>query len=140
MVKEGLQHIPKLDDIDKKVNTLVIIDDMVLDKDQSKVEKYYMMCRKKNVSIIYLSQSYYRVPKFIRVNANELILIKVPSERDLKLILSESAMGIDKEVLLRMYNDLTKEKFNALIIDFNAPPEKRYIHNFMEIVDVDKYK
>ena len=99
-----------------------------------------MMCRKKNVSIIYLSQSYYRVPKFIRVNANELILIKVPSERDLKLILSESAMGIDKEVLLRMYNDLTREKFNALIIDFNAPPEKRYIHNFMEIVDVEKYK
>ena len=140
MVKEGLQHIPKLDDIDKKINTLVIIDDMVLDKDQSKVEKYYMMCRKKNVSIIYLSQSYYRVPKFIRVNANELILIKVPSERDLKLILSESAMGIDKEVLLRMYNDLTREKFNALIIDFNAPPEKRYIHNFMEIVDVEKYK
>ena len=99
-----------------------------------------MMCRKKNVSIIYISQSYYRTPKFIRINANELILLKVSGEKDLRMILGEGAMGLDKDQLQNMYNDITKDKFNSLIIDMNASPEERYVKNFMEIIDVEKYK
>ena len=139
-VKEGLSHLPKLEDFDKSVNHLIIIDDLVLTKDQTRIEQNYMMCRKKNVSIIYISQSYYRTPKFIRINANELILLKVSGEKDLRMILGEGAMGLDKDQLQNMYNDITKDKFNSLIIDMNASPEERYVKNFMEIIDVDKYK
>jgi hypothetical protein len=138
-VKEGLSHLPKLEDIDKSVNHLIIIDDLVLTKDQSRIETYYMMCRKKNVSIMYISQSYYRTPKFIRINANELILLKVSGEKDLRMILSEGAMGLDKDQLTAMYNDITKEKFCSLIVDMNASPEERYVKNFMEVIDVSKY-
>ena len=139
-VSEGLETLPELTKFDKKENHLVIIDDLVLAKNQTEVEKYYMMCRKKNVSIIYISQSYYRCPKFIRSNANELILLKLSGDRDIKMILSEGSMGVSKEQLMRMYADITNERFNALIIDIAAPPEKRFIKNFTEIIDVNDYK
>jgi len=140
IVDEGLHKLPKLDSFDKSVNHLIIIDDLVLAKDQTRIEQYYMMCRKKNVSIIYISQSYYRCPKFIRSNANELILLKLSGERDIKMILNEGAAGLSRDQLLRMYNDITSVKFNSLTIDMGAPPEERYIKNFLDVIDVSKYK
>ena len=41
-VKEGIQNIPPLDKMDKKENHLVCFDDLVLAKDQSAIENYYI--------------------------------------------------------------------------------------------------
>jgi ABC-type dipeptide/oligopeptide/nickel transport system ATPase component len=135
VIKEGLSNLPPLKDFDKSVNHLVIVDDMVLSTDQSRVESYYMACRKKNVSIFYLSQSYYRIPKFIRQNANWTILLKLSGERDIKMVLAEAAMGISKDTLLNMYNTITDQKFNSVLINMDAPRDGRYMKNFMEVIN-----
>jgi len=67
-IKEGVHSTPKLDDMDKKYNHLVVWDDLVLSKDLKGVENYYMRARKQNCSVVFLSQSYYDIPKFIRKN------------------------------------------------------------------------
>ena len=50
-IKEGLENTPQLDKFDKDENHLVIFDDLVLAKDLSKVENYYIRARKLNVSV-----------------------------------------------------------------------------------------
>jgi hypothetical protein len=60
--------LPDLDKFDKEVASLVVIDDMMLDKNQDKVLQYYIRCRKKSVSIAYLAQSYFVIPKVVRNN------------------------------------------------------------------------
>lgn len=136
-IKEGLHSLPNLDKFDKEVNHLVVIDDLVLSKDQSAVEKYYIRARKLNVSVIYISQSYFRIPKIIRQNLSYLVLLKLSGERELKLILAEGGLGIDRDQLLKIYDYATKEKFSALVIDYEAPVEKRYRKNWLEFLSVE---
>lgn len=135
-IKEGLENLPQLDKFDKEVNNLVVLDDLVLTKDQSRIEQYYIRARKLNVSVIYISQSYFRIPKIIRQNLSYLVLLKLSGERELKLILSEGGLGLSKEQLLGLYNYAVQNKFDVLLIDYEAPIEKRYRRNFLEYLSV----
>ena len=103
-IKEGLINTPSLDDFDKQYNHLVVWDDLVLEKNQKVIENYYLRARKQNVSVIYLSQSYYDIPKFIRKNCNYLVLLNLNgSKRELTAILNEACTNINKETLLNIY-------------------------------------
>lgn len=136
-IKEGMENLPQLDKFDKEVNHLVVLDDLVLTKDQSRIENYYIRARKLNVSVIYISQSYFRIPKIIRGNLTYLVLLKLSGERELKLILSEGGLGIDRDQLLALYEYATNEKFSALVIDYEAPIEKRYRKNWLEYLSIN---
>jgi len=70
VIKEGLENTPKLDKFDKEFNHLVVWDDLVLSKDLSMVENYYIRARKLNVSVIFISQSFFKIPKVIRNNCS----------------------------------------------------------------------
>jgi hypothetical protein len=135
-IKEGMENLPQLDKFDKDFNHLVVLDDLVLAKDQSRIENYYIRARKLNVSVIYISQSYFRIPKIIRQNLSYLVLLKLSGERELKLILSEGGLGLSRDQLLALYNYATAEKFSVLLIDYEAPVEKRYRKNFLEYLKI----
>lgn len=135
-VKEGLENLPQLDKFEKEWNHLVVLDDLVLTKDQSRIEQYYIRARKLNVSVIYISQSYFRIPKIIRSNLSYLVLLKLSGNRELNLILSEGGLGLSKEELLGLYNYAVKDKFDVLLIDYEAPIEKRYRRNFSEYLKI----
>ena len=131
-----MENLPILDKFDKDFNHLVVLDDLVLAKDQSRIENYYIRARKLNVSVIYISQSYFRIPKIIRQNLSYLVLLKLSGNRELNLILSEGGLGLCREQLLSLYNYATTEKFNALVIDYEAPVEKRYRKNWLEYLAI----
>lgn len=135
-IKEGMHSLPELDKMDKDFNHLVVLDDLVLTKDQSRIENYYIRARKLNCSVIYISQSYFRIPKIIRQNLTYLILLKLSGERELKLILSEGGLGLDRDQLLALYNYATAEKFSVLLIDYESPVDRRYRKNFLEYLAV----
>lgn len=135
-VVEGLENTPLLDKMDKDFNNMVCFDDLVLEKNQTRIANYYIRARKLNCSVLYLSQSYFGVPKIIRQNCTYLILLKLSGARELNLILSEGGLGIDKNELLRIYKDATAEKFSPLIIDYEADPGQRYRKGFTEFVTV----
>jgi len=138
-IQEGLQ-LPKLDDFDKDFSHLIILDDLVLEKDLSAVEKYYIRCRKLGVSIVFISQSFFKIPKIIRSNCNYLAILKLNGDRDCKLILSEFGLGISKECMVSIYEYCTREKFNFLLIDQEAPKEKRLRHNFLEYINLADFE
>ena len=135
-IVEGLHNTPKLDTMDKKENHLVVWDDLVLSKDLSMVENYYIRARKLNCSVIFISQSYFKIPKIIRNNCRYMILLKLSGQREVNIILSEFGLGVTKEQLIELYEYATAEKFSPLIIDLEADKEQRFRKGLKEIISV----
>lgn len=137
---EGLDELNKMKlDTEFKGQTLIIFDDMVLEKDQSQIEQLFIRGRKlgDGVSLAYLSQSYFGIPRKIRLQLNYLILRKVPSMRDIVSILRECSLSVNKDQLIKLYNlAVTKSITNFLLIDFNVDPEQQFRKNFDEILNV----
>lgn len=133
VIKEGMQNLPNLDDFDKAENHLVILDDLVLDKNQKPISDYFMCCRKMGVSVMYLAQSYFSIPRFIRQNANYLIILKLSNHRDVTTILKESGLGLTKEQLIDIYERATAKKMDCLIAKLDEPdPSKKFRRNFLD--------
>ena len=135
-IKEGLSNTPPLDKFDKDFNHLVVWDDLVLSKDLSMVEQYYIRARKLNVSVIFISQSYFKIPKVIRNNCSYMVLLKLSGQREVNIILSEFGLGITKEELVSIYEFATAEKLQPLLIDMEADPSERFRKGISEIISI----
>tara|TARA_R110000744_G_scaffold151457_2_gene264922 strand:- start:2509 stop:3222 length:714 start_codon:yes stop_codon:yes gene_type:complete len=135
-IVEGLQNTPKLDDFDKKENHLVVWDDLVLSKDLSMVENYYIRARKLNCSVIFISQSYFKIPKIIRNNCSYMVILKLSGQREVNIILSEFGLGVTKEELLLLYKFATADKFQPLVIDMEAEAHNRFRKGLIGVIAV----
>jgi len=136
IIKEGLSNTPPLDKFDKELNHLVVWDDLVLAKDLSMVENYYIRARKLNVSVIFISQSYFKIPKIIRNNCSYMVLLKLSGNREVNMILSEFGLGVSKEQLIALYEFATREKFSPLLIDLEADKNDRFRKGLIDIISI----
>lgn len=122
--------VPPLSELPKNEEQLIIFDDLVGNKGATKeIVEYFKMARKKGISCVYLSQSYYKVDKFIRQNTNYIIIKKIASKKDLKLILNEYSFDIPIDELEHMYHYATKRFEDVLLLDIL---HSHIYHNFME--------
>ena len=138
VIKEGLSNTPPLDKFDKDYNHLVVWDDLVLSKDLTMVENYYIRARKLNVSVIFISQSYFKIPKIIRNNCSYMVLLKLSGNREVNMILSEFGLGVTKDELISLYEYATKEKFSPLLIDLESDKDNRFRKGLLEILDINR--
>lgn len=140
-IKEGMHNTPKLDDMDKRYNHLVVWDDLVLSKTLQNVEEYYMRARKKNCSVIFLSQSYYDIPKFIRKNSNYLVLLDLGgSKREQTAIMNEWSSDLDKDELKAIYNDAVSVPLRPLIITGGkVARDKKYRKGWLEYYNLSEF-
>lgn len=133
-----LSDVPSPDDLVKEDpcgQYLMVFDDQITAKDMNIIGEYYIRGRKSGGSItsVFLSQSYYGIPKLIRLQLHYLILLKLSGVRDLNMILSDNNLGVDKKELMKMYKVSTKDKFNFLKLDLaNSDENKKYSHNWTE--------
>jgi hypothetical protein len=58
--------------------------------------------------VIFISQSYFKIPKIIRNNCSYMVLLKLSGNREVNLILSEFGLGVTKEELIEATSRLTK--------------------------------
>lgn len=139
-ITEGLHTLPELKKFSKDENHLVIIDDLCLAKDQSSVLEYYIRCRKQNVTVMYLTQSYFKIPIVIRQNCNYAVILGVGNKRSMNLMLSEFAIGASKEQLMGMYKEATREKLHLLLIDVDeSDPQRKFRKDFNEWLDPNDF-
>ena len=136
IISEGLSKTPPLDKFDKELNHLVVWDDLVLAKDLTMVENYYIRARKLNVSVIFISQSYFKIPKIIRNNCSYMVLLKLSGNREINIILSEFGLGVTKEQLIALYEYATREKFSPLLIDMEADKDSRFRKGLNQVLSV----
>ena len=105
-------------ELDKRRKNLIIFDDCVDDKNEDIMESYYTRGRHSNCNCIYLSQSYYALPKqSIRNNANFIILFKLTAQdRDLIYRDTASAM-IDKVSFKQLTNRIWRNKYAYVVLN-----------------------
>ena len=85
-----ISHLPYGDN-----QKIIIFDDYVCEKNQREIVDYVIQGRQKNCSVIYLSQSFYKKPRDIRLNCSHYCIYEFPSSRERNMISSE--LGVDKE-------------------------------------------
>ena len=75
----------------KKRKVLIIFDDMIADMINNKklnpiVTELFIRGRKLNISIVFITQSYFKVPKDVRLNSTHFFIMKIPNKRELQQI------------------------------------------------------
>ena len=115
---------------------LIIFDNMIShvmsDKKALQILKdLFIRCRKLNISLCFLTQSYFSVPKDVRLNCTHYILFKLNSKRELQNIAINHSTDIDYKDFIKMYRDCTRELFNFLTIDTK---NNIFIKNFYDIL------
>ena len=101
---------------------LVIFDDFVCEKNQNEIINYFINGRHFNCSVIYLSQSFFKVPKNIRDTSSHFCIFRfLPKEN--KRIADD--LGVDPASL----DKATKEPYSFLFYD---KPRKNELKNFDE--------
>ena len=73
----------------KKRKVLIIFDDMIADminknKLNPIVTELFIRGRKLNISIVFITQSYFKVPKDVRLNCTRFFIMKIPNKRELQ--------------------------------------------------------
>jgi ABC-type dipeptide/oligopeptide/nickel transport system ATPase component len=133
--KDGL---PDLDKFDKEQNNLLVMDDLVGEKNQKPMEQFFLRARKKGCSLVYITQSYYAVPRMIRSNLTYLIIKQVSSMKNLTMIMREYDLGIDRTQLIDMYKQATETKSGFLMIDLEGDEGKKFRKDFDGYFDVEE--
>ena len=70
--------------------------------------------------IAFITQSYFSVPKDVRLNSTHLIM-KVNNKRELQNIAINHSADIDYKDFMKIYRECTKEPYNFLTIDTTLP-------------------
>ena len=117
---------------DKKV--LIIFDDMIADimrseKFKAIVKEFFIRCRKLNISIVFITQSYFRTPKDARLNSTHYILMKIGNKNELKSIAEENSGHLD---FLKIYNYCTKEPYSFMLVDTTPTARLTFKKHFDE--------
>ena len=72
--------------IQQRKGVLIVFDDMIADMESSEklspiVTELFLRGRKLNISLIFIPQSYFKVPKTIRLSATHYFIMKIPNKR-----------------------------------------------------------
>ena len=78
---------------DKENKILIVFDDMIADMIHNKklnsiVTKLFIRGRKLNISLVFITQSYFKVPKDVRLNTIHFLIAKIPNKRELQQVVS----------------------------------------------------
>ena len=84
----------------KNRKILIVFDDIIADILSNKklnpvVTKLYIRVRKLNISLVFITQSYFAVPKNIRLNSIHYFIMKIPNKRELQQITFNHSSDID---------------------------------------------
>ena len=81
------------------------------------VDKLFIGGRKLNISVVFLSQSYFALPKTIRLNVTHYFTMKISNKRELQKIALNHSSNTEFRNFIKFYKNFTKEPFSFLVND-----------------------
>ena len=93
---------------------LIVFDDMIADimtnrRFQAIIKELFIRCRKLNISLVFITQSYFSVPKDVRLNSTHYLIMKINNKRELQNIAINHSADIDYNDFMKIYRECTKE-------------------------------
>ena len=133
--KAFIERSNTMDDIYQNINdynpsrkrkVLIIFDDMIADimsnkKFQEIIKELFIRCKKVNISLVFITQSHFYVPKDVRLNSTHYFIMKINNKRELQNIAINHSADIDYKDFMKIYRECTKEPFNFMTIDTTLP-------------------
>ena len=106
----------------RKRKILIVFDDMIADimtnkKFKSIIKDLFIRCRKQNISLVFITHSYFSVPKDVRLNSTHYLIMKINKNRELQNIAINHSADIDYKDLMKIYRECTREPYSFLTID-----------------------
>ena len=122
----------------KKRKMLLAFDDMIVDMVSNKklnpiVTELFSTGGKPNIYLVFIAQSYFTVPKNIRLNATRRFIMKIPNKRELQQIAFNHSSNTDFQEVMNIYKKYCKTIF-FLVIDTTATSNisSRFRKNLLE--------
>ena len=81
----------------------------------------FIRCRKLNISLAFITQSYFSVPKDVRLNSTHYLITKINNRKELQNVAINHSANIGYKDFMKIYRECTKEPFNFLTIDTMLP-------------------
>ena len=115
-------------DLGKKRKILIVSDDMIADIINNKklnpiLTELFIRGRKLNISIVFVNQSYFKVPKDIRLNSTHVFIMKIPHKRELQQIALNHSSDIDFKDFIMIYKKCITEPYSFLVNDTTLPSD-----------------
>ena len=73
--------------------------------------------RKLNICLVFITQSYFAVPKNIRLNSTHYFVMKIPNKRELQQIAFNHSSDIDFQDFMNLYKKSTAKPYSFFVID-----------------------
>ena len=101
----------------KKRKILTVFNDMIAAMINNKklnpvVTELFIRGRKLNISIVFITQSYFKVPKDVRLNSTHFFIMKIPNKRELQEIALNHSSDIDFKGFIKIYKKCTAEPYS----------------------------
>ena len=81
----------------------------------------FIRCRKLNISLVFITQLYFSVPKDVRLNSTPYLIMKINEKRELQNIATNHSADIDYNDFVNIYRGYTRKPFTFLTIDTTLP-------------------
>ena len=116
-----------MDDVYENIQkALIVFDDVITDIMSNKtflaiIKELFIRCRKLNISLAFITQSYFSVPKDVTLISTHYFIMKINNKRELQNIAINHSANIDYQDFMKIYRECTKEPYNFLTIDTTLP-------------------
>ena len=107
---------------DKDNKNLIVFNDMIADlinnkKLNSIVTELFIRGRKLNIFLVFITQSYFKVLKDVRLNTSHFFIAKIPNKRELQQIAINHSSDINTKDFANIYRKCTAEPYSFLVND-----------------------
>ena len=112
----------------KKPKVLIIFDDMIADMVNNNmlnpiVTELFIRGRKLNISIVFITQSYFKVPKDVRLISTHFFIMKIPNKGELQQIAFNHSSDIDFKDFMNIIKNALKNHTSFLVNDTTLPSD-----------------
>ena len=90
-------------------------------KFQAIIKELFIRCMKLNKSLVFITQSYFSVPKKVGLNSTHYLIMKVQNKRELQQIVINHSGDIDYKDFMKIFRKCTSEPYSFLTIDTTLP-------------------
>ena len=132
----------------KKHKKLIVFDDMIADMLSNKklspiVTEFFIRFRKGNISLVFVTQSYFAVPKNVRLNSTHYFIMKILDKRELQIAFNRSS-DIEFKYFLNLYknfmqNHIADDKIRDEKLQYDINREAAKI-SALSSGKIDKYE
>ena len=123
----------------KKRKVLIDFDDMIADTINNKksnpiVTELFIRGRKLNIFIVFITKSYFKVPKLFRLSSTHFFIMKIPNKRELQQIALNHSSDIDFRDFIKIYKKFAAAPYSFLVNDTTLPSDNslRFRKNLLQ--------